>query len=89
MTKVRELETKIKMLLAKLNEFKGGKKYTEKDIELLQDQLRVIDEQYNDGAIKEQDGSIAAGQAEFSDYLNDAHELIADLLEALEPEEEA
>ena len=40
-----------------------------------------------DGAVKEDDGSIAQGQAELSDFLNDAHDLIADLLDAL-PEDE-
>jgi hypothetical protein len=44
--------------------------------------------QWNDGAVKEDDGTIAPGQAELSDLINDAHDLIADLLESLPEEEE-
>ena len=36
----------------------------------------------------EEDGSIAPGQAELSDLLNEAHEMVADLLCTLEEEEE-
>ena len=42
---------------------------------------------WNDGAVKEADGSIAAGQAELSEFLEEAHELIAELLESLPDDE--
>lgn len=87
MTKVKELEAKIEDMLTKLKKFQETKKYTAKDIEQIQEQLHVIDEEYNDGAIKEADGTISAGQAEFSDYLNDAHDIIADLLAELPDDE--
>ena len=87
MTKVKELEAKIEEMLTKLKKYQETKKYTAKDIEQIQEQLHVIDEEYNDGAIKEADGTISAGQAEFSDYLNDAHEMIADLLAELPDDE--
>lgn len=48
----KELETKIEALIAKLKGFKDSGKYTEKDIEAIQNELHEIDEQYNDGAIK-------------------------------------
>lgn len=38
--------------------------------------------------MKEADGTIAPGQAELSDLISDAHELIADLLETLPDDEE-
>ncbi|KAH6565591.1 hypothetical protein BASA60_009868 [Batrachochytrium salamandrivorans] len=52
----------------------------------LQKQLHAIDEKWNDGAIREDDGSIAPGQAEISDLLNEAHEMISDLLDQLPDE---
>jgi hypothetical protein len=47
----------------------------------------LIHFQWNDGAVKEADGSIAAGQAELSEILEEAHELIAELLESLPDDE--
>ena len=83
MTKVKELETKIEDLISRLKKYQETKKYSAKDIETIQEELHKIDEEYNDGAIKEADGTISPGQAEFSDYLNDCHEMIADLLAEL------
>lgn len=57
MTKVKELEDKIEALIAKLKSLKDSK-YTEKDIEVIQNELHEIDEQYNDGAIKVYDAYI-------------------------------
>jgi hypothetical protein len=83
MTRVGELENNVKTLIGQLNLYKQ-KKYTETDISVIQDKLHEIDEQWSDGAVKEVDGSIAPGQAELGELLNDAHELVADLLGDLE-----
>jgi hypothetical protein len=80
---VVELENTVKSLIGQLNGYKE-KKYTEKDISNIQDKLHEIDELWSDGAVKEADGSIAPGQAELGELLNDAHELVADLLGDLE-----
>ena len=80
MTKVKELEQKIEKMISQLKKYQETKKYTSQDIEKIQKELHEIDQQYNDGAIKEADGTISAGQAEFSDYLNECHDMIADLL---------
>ncbi|KAJ3321491.1 hypothetical protein HDV06_004160 [Boothiomyces sp. JEL0866] len=83
MTKVRELEDKVEAICVRLKGFLDGGKFNENDITTLQDQLHAIDELWKDGAIKEDDGSIAPGQAEFGDLLNEAHEMIANCLEQL------
>ena len=100
MTKVKDLETQIEKIISTLKEYQSKGGYTASDIQSLQEKLADIDEkvscffhfkihfikQWQDNAIKEDDGTIAAGQAELSDLLNDAHDLIADLLDALPDE---
>jgi hypothetical protein len=51
---------------------------------MIQVELHSIDEKIRDGAVVEADGSISPGQGDLSDDLNDAHDIIADLLETLE-----
>lgn len=99
MTKVKDLETQIEAIMKKLSDYKEKGGFTSEQITEIQEQLHAIDEkvwikviklthQWNDGAVHEDDGTIAAGQAEFSDYINDAHEMIADLLETLPEDDE-
>lgn len=93
MTKVKDLVAQLEQVIAKLKDLKEKGGYTSDEITGFQDKIRAIDEmvsgfdQWNDGAIKEDDGSIAPGQADLSDDLNDAHELIADLLDTLPDDE--
>ena len=54
------------------------------EVSKIQDELHEIDEKIRDGAVLESDGSTAPGQGDLSDDLNDAHDLIAKLLENLE-----
>ncbi|KAI8923161.1 hypothetical protein BC831DRAFT_472451 [Entophlyctis helioformis] len=75
--------TKVESICVRLKNFTDNGGFTDKDIEKLQEELHAIDEQWVDGAIKEADGSIAAGQAELSDLINEAHEMISDLLDQL------
>jgi hypothetical protein len=69
MTKEKEFENQLNDILKKLTEFKNGVVFTAKDIEVQQDKIRAIDEKWNDGAIKEDDGSIAPGQAELYAFI--------------------
>ncbi|KAJ3275026.1 hypothetical protein HDV01_001532 [Terramyces sp. JEL0728] len=82
-TLVRDLENKVEAICIKLKGYLDGGKFTEKEITALQDELHAIDEKWKDGAIKEDDGSIAPGQAEFGDLLNEAHEMVSNCLEQL------
>ncbi|KAH6562570.1 hypothetical protein BASA50_001790 [Batrachochytrium salamandrivorans] len=86
MTRAKEIESQVEEICKKLKSLqeKGG--FTEKEVSSLQKQLHAIDEKWNDGAIREDDGSIAPGQAEISDLLNEAHEMISDLLDQLPDE---
>eukprot|EP00842_Homolaphlyctis_polyrhiza_P000457 jgi/Hompol1/1411/HPOL_002347-RA len=87
MTIVKETEDRVEAICKQLKTYqeKGG--FTAKDIEVLQEQLHAIDEKWVDGAIREADGSIPPGQAELSDLINEAHEMIADLLDQLPDDE--
>jgi hypothetical protein len=64
------LEKQLEAVIAKLNLYKAGQDFTGNDIQVLQDQVHSIDQQvlnlfteWNDGAVKETDGTIAPGQA--------------------------
>ncbi|KAJ3300543.1 hypothetical protein HK104_010485 [Borealophlyctis nickersoniae] len=85
MTKVQEAEAELENIIKSLGALKGTK-YTAEQVEKLQEKLHAIDEKWKDGAIKEEDGSIAGGQAALSDLINEAHDVASDLLSELEDE---
>jgi hypothetical protein len=83
MTLVNEMSVKVKNILSKLNSMKSSSPTLEQ-VSKIQDELHSIDEKIRDGVVVEADGSISPGQGDLSDDLNDAHDIIADLLETLE-----
>lgn len=83
MTLVHDLSDKVKAILTKLNSMKSQNPTLEQ-VSKIQEELHEIDEKIRDGAVLEADGSIAPGQGDLSDDLNEAHEIISDLLENLE-----
>ncbi|KAI8898886.1 hypothetical protein BC833DRAFT_587910 [Globomyces pollinis-pini] len=64
MTKVQELEKQLEHIMKELQALKTSGKFTSSDIEKFQNEIHSIDEKWQDGAIKEEDGSIQPGQAD-------------------------
>ncbi|KAJ3126855.1 hypothetical protein HK098_007059 [Nowakowskiella sp. JEL0407] len=86
MTKVTDFEAQLEKIISNLKDLQSKGNYKSDDITKIQESIHAIDESWNNAAVKEADGSIAAGQAVLSDMLNDAHELASDLLAALPDE---
>ncbi|KAJ3036577.1 hypothetical protein HDV00_002537 [Rhizophlyctis rosea] len=80
---VNEYEQQLQQIITDLNQVKNKGQYTEDDLSPIQEKLHNIDEKWNEGAIKEDDGSVSPGQAALSDLLSEAHDLVSDLLEGL------
>lgn len=72
MSKVKSMEAKLELLCANIKTLIDGGNASPTDgiifsdlVQSLQDQLRVFDEEWVNGAIKEDDGTISPGQGEF------------------------
>jgi hypothetical protein len=72
--KIDNLEKRTKDLVKQLNE--PG----EKDIAEIKEKLQAIDAEWKEAAVREPDGSIAPGQAKFSELLHEAHQLVSNLM---------
>ncbi|KAJ3054975.1 hypothetical protein HK097_000200 [Rhizophlyctis rosea] len=83
MGRVDEVNQQLQQIITDLNQVKSKSNYNENDVLPLQKKLHAIDKKWNEGAIKEDDGSVSPGQAGLSDLINEAHELVEGLLDGL------